>query len=42
MKKNNSKADLRVKLQEVLGKDLVPCDSAKCFACDCFREYVSM
>ena len=41
--KKNSKADLRAKLRyRILGNDRVPRDSAKCFACDCFREYMSM
>ena len=33
MKKNNSKADLRVKLRKINGEDLVSRDSAKVFAC---------
>ena len=34
MKKNNSNADLRAKLLEILGKDRVPCASTDFFAFD--------
>ena len=43
MKKNNSKADLRAKLLEILDKDRVPCAVAKFFACQLlYRIYVNV